>query len=172
MEAKDQVWGSLRRVAASEVVPITQNTMPSGDVVQNSPIELQSQFIFKYEEIRTCDTGALAAQLDNAAEQALSVVMPRFFEMIRRTSEAAGTSTTLGGTPISFEALLEAFAKMDIDFDDQGKPDMPTLIMGPEIAKQVQALPPPTREQELALADLIERKRKEYNARRRDRKLR
>jgi len=172
MEAKDEVWGSLRTAPPTEAIPITQNTMPSGETVQNPPIEITSQFALKYEEIRSCDIGALAAQIDKLAEESLSVVMPRFFEMIRRSSEAAGTATDLGGRPISYELWLEIVAKIDIDFDDQGNPDLPTLVVGPEMAEQLRALPPPTKEQRAAMDALIEIKRKEHNARRRDRKLR
>jgi hypothetical protein len=144
MEAKDEVWASLRTAPPTEAIPITQNTMPSGEIVQNTPIEIQSKFELKYEEIRSCDIGALAAQIDKVAEESLSLVMPRFFEMIRRSSEAAGTATDLGGRPISYELWVEMVAKMDIDFDDQGNPDLPSLVVGPEMAEQLRAfLRPP-----------------------------
>lgn len=172
MEAKDEVWGSLRTAPPTEAIPITQNTMPSGEIVENAPIEIQSKFELKYEEIRSCDIGALAAQIDKLAEESLSLVMPRFFDMIRRSSEAAGTATDLGGRPISYELWLEMVTKMDIDFDEQGNPDLPTLVVGLEMAEQLRALPPPTKEQRAAMDALIEIKRKEHNVRRRNRKLR
>ena len=172
MNAKDQLWASLRNAEPTEAVPTTQNTMPSGDVVQSAPIEIAAEFIFKYDEIRSCDIGALAAQVDSAADQALSVIMPRFFEMLRRTNDAAGTGINLGDRPPSFEILLEMLSKMPIDFDDHGQPEMPTLVMGPDAAEQIRNLPPPTPTQRKALADLIDKKRREFNARRRDRKLR
>jgi hypothetical protein len=126
----------------------------------------------KYEEIRSCDIGALAAQIDKLADESLSLVMPRFFDMVRRGSEAAGTATDLGGRPVSYELWLEMVQKIDIDFDDQGNPDLPALVVGPDVAEQLKALPPPTKEQRAAMDALIEIKRKEHNARRRNRKLR
>ena len=172
MEAKDEVWASLRKITPTEAVPVTQNTMPGGAVVQNEPVTAKAEFIFKYEDIRSCDTAALAAQMDSAADQQLSVVMPHFFEVIQRTSEAAGTAMDAGGRPFSYELMLEMLAKIDFDFNDQGNPDLPTLIVGPEQAKKMQAMPPPTPEQRRAFADLIEKKRSEHHARRRHRKLR
>jgi hypothetical protein len=172
MEAKDEVWASLRTAAPTESIPITQNTMPSGEILQNPPIEIRSAFEFRYEEIRSCDIGALATQIDKGADDSLSQVMPRFFEMLRRCSEGAGTATDLGGKPITYELWLEMIAKMDIDFDDQGNPDLPSLVAGPGVMEQLKALPPPTKEQHAAMAALIEIKRKEHHARRRDRKLR
>lgn len=171
MEAKDELWASIPKAPPTEAVPITQNTMPSGRVVQNEPVEMKARFEFKYEEIRSCDTEALAAQMDNAADEALSTVMPRFFEIFRRTCDSAGTAINCAGKPFSFALWLEMLEKVEIDFDEQGNPDLPTLVVGPDLAKQIKASPP-SEEQRRALADLIERKRNEYNARRRNRKLR
>jgi hypothetical protein len=172
MEAKDQLWASLPKAEAVEAVPITQNTMPSGQVVQNEPVDVAAQFTYKYEDIRSCNTEGLAVQMDAAADQNLSVVMPHLFETMRLTSEAAGTASHTGGKPFSFELYLAGLEKIDISFDEQGKPNLPTLIVGPDLGKQIRAMPPLTPEQQKAMDDLIEKKRNEYNARRRNRKLR
>jgi hypothetical protein len=172
MEAKDEVWGSIRRVSRAESIPVTQNTMPSGAVLQNAPVVAQVEFVFTFDDIRSCDTDALATQMDSAAEQQLAVVMPHFFEMVRRTSEAAGTSMNLDGRPFSFELWLEMLGKLEIDFDDRGSPDLPSMILSPELADRIRKLPPWTAEQKRAFDELIEAKRKQYNARRRNRKLR
>jgi hypothetical protein len=172
MEAKDALWASIPKAESVEAVPITQNTMPSGEVVQNEPVNVEAQFMYKYADIRSCNTDELAAQMDAAADQNLSAIMPHLFEMMRRTSEAAGTATHTGGKPFSFELFLAGLEKIDISFDEEGKPELPTLVVGPELGKQIRALPPPTSEQQKTMDDLIEKKRKEYNARRRDRKLR
>ncbi len=172
MEAKDQLWASLPKAEPVEAVPITQNTMPSGEVVQNEPVSVEAQLTYKYEDIRSCNVEELAAQMDAAADQNLSVVMPHLFDVMGRTCQAAGTTSDAGGKPLSFEVLLSGLAKIDISFDKEGKPELPTLVVGPELGKQIRALPPPTPEQQKTMNDLIEKKRKEYNARRRDRKLR
>lgn len=172
MEAKDELWASIPKAAPAEAIPITQNTMPSGEVVRSEPVMLEAKFVFTYEDLRSCNTEELAAQLDKAADQSLSVVMPHLFDIIGRTSQAAGTASDAGGKPFSFELFLAGLEKIDISFDEQGKPELPTLVVGPELAKQITAMPPLTPEQQKAMDDLIERKRKQYNARRRDRKLR
>jgi len=172
MEAKDQVWAMIPRGESTEVVPTTQNTMPSGEVVHNPPVTLEAKFVLRYDDIRSSSADALAEQMDSAADQNLSVVMPHFFDILARTSQAAGTASDAGGKPFSFELFLASLEKIDISFDDSGKPELPTMIVGPEIAKQIQAMPPITAEQRSLLDELIERKRKEHNARRRNRKLR
>ena len=171
MEAKDPVWGMIPRAEPMEAVPTTQNTMPSGEVVQNSPVMAEAKFVLRYDDIRSSSADALAEQMDGAADQNLSIVMPHFFDMLSRTCQAAGTVSNAGGKPVCFELLLEGLEKIDISFDDKGKPELPTLVMGPAVAAQVRALPPITPDQQKRLDDLIERKRKEHYARRRDRKL-
>lgn len=172
MEAKDEVWAMIPRAEPGETVPITQNTMPSGEVVQNNPVVAEAKFIFTYEHISRCDVDELAVQMDNAADQNLSVVMPHFFDILGRTSQAAGTALDCGGKPFSFELYLESLEKIDLQFDENGNPEWPALIVGPQMAEYLNSLPPFTPEQQRLLDDLIETKRKEYNARKRNRNLR
>jgi hypothetical protein len=172
MEAKDEVWGMIPRAEPSETIPITQNTMPSGDVVQSNPVVMQAKFILSYEDIRSCNVDELAAQMDSAADQNLAVVMPHFFDLVSRTSQAAGTATDCGGKPFSFELYLASLEKIDIAFDEKGNPELPSLIVSPEFAERLNAMPPFTSDQKKLLDDLIEKKRREYNARRRSRNLR
>ncbi len=172
MEAKDEFWARIPKAEPAEAVPITQNTMPSGEVVQNEPLSVAAQFVYKYEDIRSCNTEELAAQMDAAADQILSVLMPHVFDIMGRTCKAAGTASDAGGKPFSFEMFLDGIEKIDLPFDEKGNPELPTLVVGPELGNQIRAMQPWTPEQRKAFDDVIERKRKEYNARRRDRKLR
>jgi hypothetical protein len=125
MEAKDQLWASLPKAEPVEAVPIIQNTMPSGEVVQSEPVNVEAQFTYKYEDIRSCNIEELAAQMDAAAEQNLSAIMPHLFEVMRSTSEAAGTASHTGGKPFSFELFLAGLEKIEISFNDEGKPNFP-----------------------------------------------
>jgi len=136
LEAKDQLWASIPKAESVEAVPITQNTMPTGEVVQNEPVNVEAQLAYKYEDIRSCNTEELAAQMDAAAEQNLSVVMPHLFDVMGRTCQAAGTTSDAGGKPLSFELLLSGLAKIDISFDKEGKPELPTLVVGPELGNK------------------------------------
>ena len=172
MEAKDEVWAMIPRAEPTETIPITQNTMPSGEVVQNNPVVMEAKFVISREDIRACNADELAVQLDSVAEQNLAVVMPHFFDILARTSQAAGTAFDAGGRPFSFELLLESLENIEIEFDQDGNPEMPKLIVNPELAKRIRTLPALTPQQRQMHGDLIERKRKQFNARKRDRNLR
>jgi len=172
MEAKDEVWAMLPRAERSESIPISQNTMPSGEVVQSNPVAIEAQFILTVEAIRSCNVEELATQMDNLADQSLSVVMPHFFEMLSRTSQAAGTSMDCGGQLFGFDLYLASLEKIEIRFNPNGEAELPSLITSPQMAKYLSSLPPFTPAQQKLVDDLIEKKRKEHYARRRHRKLR
>jgi len=42
-----------------EPVPTTQNTMSSGQVVQNNPVMAEAKFVLRYDDIRSSSTDAL-----------------------------------------------------------------------------------------------------------------
>jgi hypothetical protein len=145
--------------------------MPSGEVVKNEPAVIKNTFEFKWEQIRSCDLGALAEQAERMADQRLAVIMPHFFDMMARTCQAAGTASDAQGQPFSFELYLAGLAKIEMNFDADGAPILPTLAAGPELMKRIASMPPLSPEQQKSYDDLIESKRKEFNARRRYRKL-
>src|SRR5258708_6835002 len=125
MEAKDPVWGMIPRAEPVEAVPTTQNTMPSGQVVQNNPVMAEAKFVLRYDDIRSSSADALAEQMDGAADQNLSIVMPHFFDILARTSQAAGTASNADGKPFTFQLFFASLEKNDICFDDSGKPQVP-----------------------------------------------
>ncbi|HUO13450.1 MAG TPA: hypothetical protein VMX38_00565 [Verrucomicrobiae bacterium] len=171
MKAKDSLYASIPEALPLEDIPTTQNTMPSGEVVENKPLMIESKIVIKWDDIRSCNLDALAEQVDAMADERLSIVMPHFFNMFQKTCDAAGTATDAHGKPLSFELYLTGLEKIELQFDRDGQPILPTLVVHPTMAKQLAALPPPTEEQQRAYNDLIERKRREFNARRRYRKL-
>jgi len=171
MRAKDSVYASIPEAEPWESIPTTQNTMPSGEVVENKPLMIESKVVIKWDDIRSCNLEALAQQVDAIADERLSIVMPHFFKVFERTCNAAGTGTDAGGKPFSFEMYLAGLEKIELRFDRDDRPILPTLVVHPDMVKQIASLPPPTEEQQRAYNDLIERKRREFNARRRYRKL-
>lgn len=172
MDAKDQLWAMMPKSEPIPAIPIMQNTMPSGQIVQNSPFVISAAFEFRLRDYRSCNIEELMVQIDGLADQHLSAVMPQLFNLIARTCDAAGTTVNAGGRPINFELFYEGLQKIHIAFDREGKPELPVLVVNPEMAQIIRALPALTPEQQKLVDDLIERKRNEYNARKRHRKLR
>jgi hypothetical protein len=85
-------------------------------------------------------------------------------------SEAMGNAVAGKGRPFGWPVILEVLEGMEIDFDDNGEPELPKLISGRDISK-VAPYPPLTDADRPAYEALMARKRKEYDARRRRRTL-
>ena len=64
--------------------------------------------------------------------------------------------------------MLQTFEKMEIEFDKDGKPIMPTIFISPQDGQRLSA---PTNEDLQALKQILERKKQEFDARQRHRKL-
>src|SRR5208283_1353462 len=111
MKTKDSLYASISEAPPQEAIPTTQYTMPSGEVVENTPLMIESKVIIKWDDIRSCNLNALAEQVDAMAEERLSIVMPHIFRVFEKTCNAAGTGTDAGGKPFSFEIYLAALEK-------------------------------------------------------------
>ncbi len=170
MARKDPVLRKIKPVQ-SEQIPIVQNTMPSGKVVEGKPFRTEVKFSLAVDELMNGDLRAFVAALDDMAMDALKQMMPKFFERIGGLSEAAGTTVDARGEPLSYELYLRGLEKVEIDFDEQGNPILPTMVMGPDMYEAWQKLPPPTEAQQRALHELIQGKRREFDDRRHHRKL-
>jgi hypothetical protein len=96
--------------------------------------------------------------------------MPQIFDQLNKLSAAAGTTTDAKGQPLTRALILQALEKMEIEFDEEGKLNL-AMVVGPETFEQLRNLPPPTQEEEQAMNELFMRKRAEFDARQRRRKL-
>lgn len=171
IKAKDPLLAEIPEGDPCELMPATQNTMPSGETVVLEPVRVENTVGFSFDDIRNCRLDALAEQADKAAEQSLAVIMPHFFASVAKICEAAGTATDMRGAPLTFEAYLAAFSKIELDFDVDGEPVMPRLVVHPDTVTMLEKLPPWTAEQHERWDAMIADKRREYFASRRHRKL-
>jgi hypothetical protein len=91
-------------------------------------------------------------------------------------SDAAGTATNADGEPFGHELIIRSLQNVDLDFDNDGQLDMSSMVLcwdGQvfEFDEVIRSLPPRTPEETQAWNELVGRKGKEFNDRRRHRKL-
>jgi hypothetical protein len=170
MWKKDPVLGLIRSEERSRVSH-TRLTMRSGQVVENAPITTEMTFAVETQDVIAGRTDTLLVAVDNMADQGLAQLMPRVFGDLQRVCEASGNVVGGAGQGPSHDLIIKTLAALELDFDEHGNLIYPTMICSPTILAKFAALPPPTPEQEQALAALIERKREEFYARRRHRQL-
>lgn len=171
MKTKNPIYAQIREAEPLENMPTTQNTMPSGEVVQTPPLMMVTKVVVKLDDIRMRNLDYLAEQVDSIAEERIAQFMRHFYDTVARTCEGAGTATNMAGAPFTFDSYLQSFSKMELRFQKDGTPVLPQLVTSPEMVKAISALPPWTEAQHKQWNDMIDGKRKEFFANRRHRKL-
>lgn len=170
MRANDPVLGMIPE-ETREHIEISRNTFASGEVVDGPPMEVPMRLEIQNIDVVSGNVDGLLASLNAAAAEGASILVRQVFDRIGRLTAAAGTSVDAKGQPLSWDLLLTALERIEIDFDERGRPIWPTLVMHPDMFLKLKALPPPDQAQEGQLADLLKRKREEFDARQRRRRL-
>jgi len=169
VRARDPILANVRYEQVGHV--------SSGEVPGNSaqgaswPVNMAISFSASVEAMLTCDLDSWSAMISDAADEALSALMPQFLRGMAEACERAGTVVDAGGKPFDHDLFLELIERCELDFDEAGKPRMPTVFVSPGVFEQIRRLPPRTPDQSARYEAIIEKKRNQFNARRRVRKL-
>jgi len=90
------------------------------------------------------------------------------FQTIEAGVKSVGNELSAGGKPITAELILDALDKVLVDFDADGQPQWPTIVVHPSLSDRLKAEDARFgSEPALAqrFAEIIERKREEWRAR-------
>ena len=95
------------------------------------------------------------------------------FEIMHQVTQETGNVVDGGGQPLSHEKILELLETIQIDFDTDGNPRMPTIFISPTVAPRMKELAdaPSAREFEEKQKKIIEKKRVEWREREANRTL-
>jgi hypothetical protein len=153
-------------------VGTTRVTTHEGQTVEFEPIAVAAEMRLDWADIAQSKVEALLTTIDEAAgvhhETLTRAVLGHFDKITAATGnqvDAAGKST--------FEALYEMFEKVELSFEEDGRiSEGFVMVAHPETAEKImRAEAEFTPAQRQQLEDLIDRKRKEFLARRRRRQL-
>jgi hypothetical protein len=169
MRRKDPLLSKMP-AAYADHIPTVQNTMPSGEVVEIRLLEFAMRFATPFDDAISGRTEGVIEAINDAAENGLKTLMPQIFAQLGRLSSAAETAIDAKGQPLTTALILQSLEKMEMDFDKDGSPII-GMVVGPEMYEQMRGLLPLTREEQQAFDDLFSRKKQEFDARQRRRKL-
>lgn len=93
-----------------------------------------------------------------------------FFKNITEITDATGNTINAMGKPLTYDMILDLFEKIEIGFDDTGKPLFPTLVMPPQMIEGLKKIKP-TPKQIQREKQIIEEKRAIFNAKKHTRRL-
>jgi hypothetical protein len=109
--------------------------------------------------------------IDESADQMTAATVRGLTEQLDASLEASGQTVDGRGQPLSWDLLLDAFESMEWSFDKNGNPVGKSLVVAPEMAERLSALPEPTPAQDARYEAIMARKREDFLARRGHRQL-
>ncbi|HET9684587.1 MAG TPA: hypothetical protein VFP15_10815 [Gemmatimonadaceae bacterium] len=170
MRAKDPVLSMIPRQPVDHVKMEASPPEASTVGVSPAPAPIATTFADKFDTILNMDFEGFAEMMDDAANQSLEIYMPQFFKQMEEVTRRGGTTVDAKGKPFTIDLYLDALEAMEIDFSDDGTPNIPKLVAGPELAEKISALKF-TAEQLARQERILTEKKKVFDARRRVRKL-
>jgi hypothetical protein len=195
---RDRIFPLLGQIRTTYVESLhhIRVTVPSGEIVESAPIEYQLSFSIDLKGAVAGDAGSLIDSIGAAAEQKGSLEMRSLEAYMVRVTDAAGTSVDAEGRPLDRQMFLRTMETYDIDFDEEGCPGLPpevrhlfhapyehctcftddrsqglVLHTSQRMKDYLARLPPPSGEELRAFEELMDRKRREFNDRKRHRQL-
>ena len=148
----------------------SQVTLPSGEALTNEPFEMKIAFRFNLSDMVSGNIDAFTASAEASGRDHGEQTMRQLLKYSGTISEGMGNAVAGNGRPFGWPVILEVLEGIEIDFDDHGEPELPSMISDRDISKVV-PYPPLTDADRPAYEALMARKRKEYDARRRRRTL-
>ena len=129
-----------------------------------------SEMRLERDEFKEKGLSAVLEAMDQTAADIARKQTKYFFEQLDDICDQAGQIYDAKGQPLSYDLILKQFEMIQVDFDENGQPLMPTIISGPKVQEKFDKLEI-TKEQEKRFEEIIEQKRSEWHYRESDRKL-
>lgn len=161
--------GLLGKVNSEEVEVLTpmQNTLESGAVISFAPVEASSLVTMTISEGVAGNFDEIHAAVAQLALEHEQQVVPHMIAHLSAVCE--GTGNVVDGAGLSvWEGQLKMLETIEIMFDPDGTPSLPQLLMHPDTTANI-GEPPADFTQRFEA--IIERRRDEWMARRRTRRL-
>jgi hypothetical protein len=174
MDARDSVVSQVRQHTQHEgLIQRYKQLGPDGKVVEEGFEVLSTEFVTSVDEIPTLVGNNLEKKLDEIAEKTAANLAAAFYKKVGEVCQEAGNSMNAGGQPLSAEHVLQMMDKVEMEFDQTGKPTT-QIVFHPnmtesfkKVAEQIENDPELKRRTDAILA----RKREAWAARESNRKL-
>lgn len=136
--------------------------------------DISSQFEIHVDEVPQMTVSDLIGRIDTIARETAQQTHRMILQDIHEAAEEAGQVTDAKGEPFDQDLFLEGLRSVQIDFDKEGNPKEPALVMAPELWETKKEEFMAWEEDEdfkRRYAALMQEKREEWRARESRRKL-
>ncbi len=163
--AKDPMLARVPRVKTRRMYR-GQNSIGAADKVETPLMSTRNTFGFSHEVVVDCDIEGVGGELDAAAERYVAAVMPQVFANLSLITTAFGNTHDVGWKPFTWDMFLDILDGMEVAFDRDDNPIVPTLVVG--LGFQAPKMTP---EQQSRMGAILDAKRATHLAGRRSRQL-
>lgn len=164
----DPLFGQMPRLTSTHQGPVrnVRGTTP----LDQASMQIEIGAELTTDAIRHTNIEEHTAFLTRLAEANIASLAPQVFKGIEEITNATGNVVNAGGKPFSWDHFNDVIEKMSLEFDDDGNPLLPTMVVHPNQFEKIKSIEP-TPEQLSRKSEIIERKRAEFYAQKRTRRL-
>lgn len=130
----------------------------------------EHSLILKVDTIRQFDIEDFIKSLMGLTEKMVDSAGKNFVQVIQDVTSSVGNTIDAQGQTLSYDMYIDALEKIQIEFDDAGNFERPVFYAGSGAYEKLKNIVP-TPEQIKREEEVIDRKRKEFNAKKRTRRL-
>lgn len=103
-----------------------------GDIDKSNYNRISTELSVKTDDIIKFGFKAFIEAINKAAEELKSQQSKMVFEKLIEVTTKTGNVVDAEGKPISYELILKTLETIQLDFDDNGNPLMPTIVVSPK----------------------------------------
>ena len=163
----DPVLGPIHSRTTGHAGP-TRN-VPGPNPVDHELTHFEASYEIHVDDIRDTNVEVFIAAVCGVAEKYAEAMGKAFVHTISDVAEAVGNAIDAGGEPFTWDFFLDGLEKMEVPFDEDGQYRLQVLI-NPETWRLLQAVEQ-TPEHEQRFREIMQRKRNEWDAQQRPRRL-
>lgn len=145
-----------------------------GSIEESEFEQIRAKIEIDLKEVEGMTPDIILRKYAAAIEEIAKQQCRTFYKRIDEAASKVGNVFDAGGKPFCIDHFFETFERLDIDFDEEGKPKMPMIIVGEDIFKSVAGVISKSEanpEHKKRFAEIMERKREEWRVRESNRKL-
>jgi len=111
-----------------------------GSMDITEPRRFTSDIQIDLKEVGSMTTAGIFQKMVEQARDLHSKQSRALFEKMHESIAEAGNVRNLQGAPLTPEVFLEHFKRFQVEFEDDGKPRMPTIVGGPEVVEDFRSI--------------------------------
>jgi hypothetical protein len=164
----DPLLGQMPWIQTEHAGPV--RNVPGPEPLDQEMLPVEATAAFSKEAVRDSRLDEFVAFVVELTEQSQKQMAIHTFQRMGELTEATGNTVDAGGKPLSYDVFLDLLERMQLEFDEKGDPILPTVWGHPATIERFKALQP-TPEHSAREAAILARKKAEFDAAKRTRRL-